>query len=805
MLKSYVIIGWRSLLRNRGYSFINVSGLALGLTVSILIGLWVHDELSFNTYHKNYDRIGQVYFTDINPETGVFNVRQSQWFPLGAALKSHYEKYFKHVLMTWWPGDCTLSLDEKKIVKRGQFIEAGAPEMLSLRMLKGTYAALKDPHSILLSNSTATAFFGTEDPMNKSIKINNTMDVIVTGVYEDLPANTQFGDITFFAPWSLLVESTAWIKGNENSWSSDSFIIYVQVESNTTLESVNAGISDFFRTYSLFKSDAEYVEKYKPVISLFPMSQWHLFSEFKDGKPSGGRITFVWLFGGIGIFVLMLACINFINLSTARSEQRAKEVGVRKVVGSDRSKLIYQFLIESFLVVVLAFLFAVVLVSLSLNLFNELADKNIVLPFNNLVFWIMISAFIALTSLMAGLYPAFYLSSFQPVKVLKGTFRMGRYAALPRKLLVVVQFSVSVMLILSTIIVYQQIQYARNRPLGYKGEGLISVPINDPNYKGRHQVLKTELYNTGMISQVALSSSPVTDIWNNGGGFQWGGRNPEKDNNFAICNVTHDFGKTIDWQLIEGRDFSKDFKSDSAAVILNETAVRYMDLKDPVGKYIGYGDNMNSLKIIGVIKDLVMQSPYEPVKQTIFFLDHNDSAAARINIKINPTVSMAEALPRIESVFKKIVPSASFDYKFVDEEYGQKFSAEERIGKLSGVFAVLAIFISCLGLLGLASFVAERRTKEIGIRKVLGASVSQLWQMLSKDFIVLIVISFLIAAPISYYFLHGWLERYTYRTEISTWIFLVTGFGAVAITLLTVSFQAIKAALMNPVKSLRSE
>jgi len=805
MIRNYFKTAWRNLVKNKGYSAINIGGLAVGMAVAILIGLWMYDELSFNKYHKNYDSIAQVWAGGTDPETGVIAGSEALQFPMGATLISNYKRYFKHVLMAWWVGDYTLSLSDKKFNRKGEFIEAGAPEMFSLNMLQGTYTGLNDPHSIILSRSTADAIFGKEDPMNKSLKIDNRMDVKVTGVYEDLPRNNRFAEVQFFSPWALWVSANDWIKENENEWDNRSFNIYVQVESNTTLEAANTGLKDFF-SGNVPKDYLKEIEKYKPFIELNPMSKWHLYSEFKNGKPATGRITFVWLFGIVGVFVLLLACINFINLSTARSEKRAKEVGIRKAIGSGKGRLILQFLSESFLVVIFAFVLSLGLLQVSLNWFNELADKNISLPFNNPVFWMAISGFIVLTAFMAGLYPAFYISSFQPVKVLKGTIRVGRFAALPRKVLVVVQFAVSVVLIIGTVIVYQQIQHARNRPIGYNREGLVSIPMNDPNYYGKHDVLKTELLNTGVVTHVALSSSPLTEVWNNSGGFIWKGRDPEKDNDFAVCNVSHDFGTTVGWQFTDGRDFSTDFATDSAGAIVNETAVRYMGLKNPIGELIKMENSERSWRIIGVIKDMVMQSPYQPVKQTFFFLDFRDySASSQINIRINPTISAGTALPKIEAVFKKIVPSASFNYKFVDEEFARKFSQEQRIGKLSGFFAILAIFISCLGLFGLASFVAEQRTKEIGIRKVVGASVFNLWKLLSKDFVILVVISCVIAIPVAWYYMHGWLQKYQYRTDISWYVFAAAIGGALFITLLTVSFQAIKAAWANPVKSLRTE
>jgi putative ABC transport system permease protein len=809
MLKNYLKIALRNLLRNKVYSFINIGGLAVGMAVAMLIGLWVWDELSFNKYHHNYDDIAHVRGYSTDPNTGETDGTESMQFPMGAVLKNSYKPYFKHVLMAFWAGSFTLSDDTKKIPSKGKFFEPGVIDMLSLKMLKGTNTALNDPHSIILAQSKAKAIFGDADPLNKTLKIDNRMDVTVTGVYEDLPRNTQFGEVQFFSPWALWVSSNEWIKRCENSWDNNSFSIYVQVQPNTSIEAANTAFKGFY-SKSIPKELAKEWAKYKPELYLNPMKNWHLYSEFKNGLPAGGRITFVWLFGIVGIFVLLLACINFINLSTARSEKRGKEVGIRKAIGSARGALIFQFLSESFLVVVLAFVLSILLVNLSLSWFNELAGKDLSLPFSNPFFWLLNFAFITITGFLAGLYPAFYLSSFQPVKVLKGAFRLGRFASMPRKVLVVVQFTVSVVLIIGTIVVYQQIQYARNRPIGYNREGLVSIPMNDPNYVGKHDVMKRELLNTGMISEMALSSSPLTAVWNNVGGYTWVGKDPELSSDFAVTQVTHDFGKLASWNFLAGRDFSKSFTTDSLGVILNETAAKYISStnkspKELIGKYIKSEDGKTSWQILGIIKDMIMQSPYEPVKRSFYYLDYNYTAASLLNLKIKPNVSANDALPKIEAVLKNIVPSALFSYEFVDEEYAKKFSQEQRIGKLATFFAILAIFISCLGLFGLASFVAEQRTKEIGIRKVLGATVANLWQLLSKDFVVLVIISCLIAAPIAYYFMNQWLQKYTYRTEISWWIFVAAGAGALLITLLTVSYQAIKVALANPVKSLRTE
>lgn len=803
MIFNYFKIAFRNLTKYKVYSVINIGGLAVGMSVAILIGLWVYDELTYNQYHKNYDRIGQIRSVSTEPSNGTKEGSPYMPIPMATALKENYKHLFSKVLVSWAIGDFTLKADEKNLSRRGHFVEPGILELLSLKMLQGSYDGLRDPHSIVLSESTAKSIFGDTNPLNKNIKIDNQIDVKVTGVYEDIAKNSQYGEVQFFTPWDLWVASNEWVKPNVTFWGNTSFGINVELQPNVSLETAQAGLKDFYEK-NMPKDFYTIMKAYKPEIFVYPMSQWHLYSDFTDGFPSGGRITFVWLFSIIGIFVLLLASINFMNLSTARSEKRAKEVGIRKAIGSIRWQLIGQFFSESFLVVLISFVIACIIIVLSLNGFNELADKAIALPFGNVYFWVCSVLFIVFTGLLTGIYPALYLSSFQPIKALKGTFKLGPFAAVPRKTLVVVQFTVSVVMIIGTIVVYQQIQHAKNRPVGYKQESLLNISLNDPNYEGKFDLFKTELLQSGVVSGVALSNSPLTSIWNRSNGFTWKGKAPETPDGFNKIRVTSDFGKTIDWKVIAGRDFSSDYKTDSAAVILNEAAAKHIGLKNPVGEYIKSSDGKLVWQIIGVTKDMIIQSPYEPIDGTFYFLDFSKSTK-QMTMRINPTANAAEALHKIEAVFRKLVPSASFDYRFVDEVYAKKFTQEQRIGKLSFLFAVLAIFISCLGLFGLASFMAEQRTKEIGIRKVLGATVTNLWQMLSKDFVVLVVISCLIAAPIAYYFMNEWLQKYTYHTEISWWIFALTGAGALFITLLTVSYQAVKAALMNPVKSLKSE
>ena len=793
MIKNYIKVTFRNLRRNKVYSLINITGLSVGMAVAIIIGLWIWDELSFNKYHQNYERIAMVKQHLTN--NGEIRTQWAVPFPLAEELRSKYGSNFKSVVLMGGQGDHILSVGEKKLMKGGVYMEAAGPDLLSLKMLKGSRSGLKNLSSILLSASAAKAYFGDDDPMNKTVKIDNQVDVQVAGVYEDLPANTSMAGTQFIAPWQLFYNNTEWVRTIKDPWRPNAFQILAQLADNTDFETVSAKIKDA----KLNKVNKELAKK-KPTLFLQPMSQWHLYEDFKNGVNVGGRIQYVWLFGIIGVFVLLLACINFMNLSTARSEKRAKEVGIRKAIGSLRRQLIHQFFIESLLMVFISFIVSILLVKLALPFFNVVAGKEMFILWGSPVFWLLGVAFALITGLVAGSYPALYLSSFEPVKILKGTFKVGRWAAVPRKVLVVLQFSVSVTMIIGTIIVFRQIAFTKNRPLGYDANGVVSVPVSTPEIYKHFDAVKNELQTSGAVISMAGSASPLTGLWNSTSGIDWNGKDPNLAVDFSVVRISPDYGKTISWQFVDGRDFSKDF-SDSTNIILNEAAVKFMGLKNPVGETVRwFGD---PYKVIGMSKDMVMQSPYEPARPTIFAL--SEEAPDFIILKLNPKVSAHKAVTDIGTIFKNFNPEQPFDYHFVDAEYAKKFGNEERIGRLAGFFAMLAIFISCLGLFGMSSFIAEQRIKEIGVRKVLGASVFNVWRLLSKDFILLVIIALLIAIPLSWYFMHSWLQNYTYHTNVSWWIFGAAAIGALMITLLTVSFQAIKAGIANPVKSLRTE
>lgn len=801
MLKNYFKIALRNLLKNKVYSFINISGLAIGMAATIMIGLWIADELSYDNHFENKATIAQVYESSSN--NGEIDTGPAIPRPLEFALRQDYNDNFKHIVMSSWTQPRYLRFGETNIYRQGNAMQEGGPEMLSLEIVEGIRDGLKEKNAIMLSKSSAKALFGSETAVGKIVKVNNEDDLIVSGVYKDIPENNSFNDMDYLIPWKYYITTQPWLERAKTYWGNNSFQMFVQINENTTMEAITAKIIDVKKNAS--PEEAEF----NPQVFLFPMKDWYLRGDFENGIQSGGRVENVWLFGIIGLFVLLLACINFVNLSTARSEKRATEVGIRKSIGSQRGQLIFQFLSESFLIVILSFVVALGIVLLFLNGFNNLASKSIVFPWANFMFWIVSLIFIVITSFLAGSYPALYLSSFNPVTVLKGTFKAGRYSSLPRKILVVTQFTVSIALIIGTLVVMNQIQHSKDRPVGYDKEGLIQIPVMSSQFVGKHETMRNQFIASGGVVKMTAMSSPITNVWSNRSGYTWEGKPVGFQEDLAHTTVNYDFVETLGLKIIEGRGFSREFATDSNAVILNETAVKYMNLTNPIGKLIKDSDVDDPnpeppLKIIGVVEDMVIQSPYSPVKQAMYVFEKYGNIAF-YNLRLNPEKGTSENLELIESTFKKNFPNTPFDFQFVDEEYGRKFRSEERIASLAKVFTGLAIFISCLGLFGLAAFIAEQRTKEIGVRKILGASVSQLWMILSKDFITLVVISLLIASPIAYYIMSQWLQKFSYRTDISLSVFLIASLGALVITLITVSFQSVKAATSNPVDSLRTE
>ena len=795
MFRNNLKIAWRNLLKSKTYFFINIAGLAAGMAVAMIIGLWISDELSANRQFKNYESIYQVMLHQTFD--GKKGTQTAIPYPLGEELKTKYPD-MKAVAMCDWGRNHSLVYADKKISKRGYFIGEDAVDMFSLNILSGDKNPLHDAHSIVLTEETAKALFPNENPLNKIVRMDNTVDLKVTAVVSKLPKNSSLS-FDYLMPFQLQETIYSYIKlnHNETNWTGNDWQVFVQLNDQATEKSVDAKIKNVVISHF---TDENTLKNVKPEVFIHPMSKWRLYNDFEYGVNTGGFIKYVRMFGILGLVVLLIACINFMNLSTARSEKRAKEVGVRKAVGSNRKQLIRQFLSESMFISVLAFGFALAIVSLALPYFNRLTEKEMSLQFTSPLFWIIMIAFTLLPGLLAGSYPAFYLSSFNPVNVLKGNLKIGRSDALPRKILVVLQFASSVILMIGTTIIYQEIQHGKNRPICFDNRGLISVDWSDDISKN-YEALRADLLRSGVVSSICKSNAPPTEIYSSNSGWQWKNSQPaEKSVLFSTIATDYDYTKTMGIKLVAGRDFSRDY-ADSNSVILNEAAVKRMGLKNPVGEMIRW--NNAKLTVIGVIPDIQMESPFRPISPlTLIF---NKNWISRVDVRINPKVSASTAINKIQPIFDRYNPAFPFVYRFADTEYAKKFNYEELVGNLAAIISVIAIFISCLGLFGLASFTAEQRVKEIGVRKVLGASVLSLWQLLSKDFVKLVLISCAIAVPVAYYFMNEWLKNYDYKINIGFGVFVMVIGLSIVITLVTVSFQAIRAARANPTTSLRSE
>ncbi len=794
MLNSYFKIGWRNMLKSKGYSIINIAGLATGMAVAMLIGLWTLDELNYDKYFKNYDRIGKLYH-HLSFDGNIYT-HEGVPHPFGIELKNNIAG-FETVVMATDPGEHILGRKDASFTKTGMFVGPDFFDMFSIQMLEGTGDVLKNPHSVALSRTLAEALLG-DNPVGQVVRFENQVDLMVTGVFEDFPTNTSLADIQMLLPLGLYFSLNDPAGKQMNSWETYDFQCFVLLNDEANFMDVSSQVKKIG-----YEKGGEAIKSIKPDGFIFPMEKWHLHAEFKDGKNMGGKIQFVWMFGIVGVFVLLLACINFMNLSTGRSDKRSKEVGIRKVMGSSRRQLINQFFSESALTILLAFVLALGVVMGSLPWFNELANKKITLAWDNPLFILTSIAFIFLTTALAGSYPALYLSSFNPVKVLKGTFKVGRFASLPRKMLVIFQFTISTALVIGTIIVFQQIQHAKDRPVGFDREGIIHVKVGTQDLaKANYNTLRNDLLGTGVVENMAKSDFPVTGGASADPTVTWEGKDPSYRPLIAFNSCSHDFPQTNGFQIVEGRDFSREHLTDSMAVIVNETAAKLFPGKSAIGRKITFR-NGEEHEIVAVIRDQVRNTPFTTQWPHIYFVKYGQPGY--LTIRLSKGVDAQIALANIQSVLKKYDPGAPFEYKFLDDDYARLFNDEERIGKLASVFTALAIFISCLGIFGLASFTAGLRNKEIGIRKVLGASVLNVWQMLSRDFVGLVILSALLAGPIAYYFSHQWLQKYEYRIGIEWWVFAITVLGSLVITLLTVSYQCIKAALADPINSLRSE
>ncbi len=785
MLKNFWIVAWRNLWRRKGFSFINIAGLAIGMAAAILILLWIQSELRYDRHFAKIDRIYEVWNRIEND--GKVECWAVTPKVMASAIKADYPEV-EHAVRVNFAPPLLFSLGDKRITGRGNPVDSNFFEVFDFSFLSGNAKqALQSPESLVLTERFAKSLFGDEDPIGKIVKIDNADNLVVSAVISDPRPDSRF-QFQYLVPWSYL-RSKGW---DDSFWGNNSTTTYVLLNEKSTLASIAPKIKTLRKKYDSGDPDME--------TFLYPLANSYLYGRFENGKVAGGRIEVVQLFGWIAGFILLVACINFMNLSTARSEKRAREVGIRKVVGARKNLLVFQFLAESILITLIAGLLALLLVQLTLPAYNDLVGKKLVIEWANPSFWFYAAIFLLGTGILAGSYPALFLASFRPVSVLKGKFKAAHALITPRKLLVVGQFTFAILLIIATLVVRQQMKMAQDRQTGYSRNSLV-YHFMEGEVEKNYALIKQELIASGRVLSMTKTSSPLTESWSNTWDIEWRGKDPNDRRVINRFCADDAIARTAGLQIVDGRDIDlQKFPTDSNAVLLNESAVKMMGFTNPIGEEIE--DIGEKFQVVGVVKDFIIESPYRPVNPMIIlgakgFFDV-------IHFRLNEQQSTSETIALMESVFKKYNPEFPFNYRFADEEYARKFANEKRTSTLASLFAMLTIIISCLGLFGLAAYMAENRVKEIGVRKVLGASVAGIAKLLSMDFLKLVTISFLLAAPLGYWAMHSWLSDYPYRINLHWWIFALAGGIALFIALVTVSTQAIRAARSNPIKALRS-
>lgn len=785
MLRNYLKVAFRNIFRTRTFSFINIAGLMMGIASAMLICLWIYQEVSYDQFHKNKAHLYQAYNRGMSDN--ALQCWSSVPQPLAPALKEGYAGIENtcRVDGRWF----VTAVGDKKMSTKALVTDTSFLSMFTFPLLQGNASdVLKDVYSMVVTEKFARKMFGHADVVGKTVRIDQDL-LNISGVLKDIPTNSQFS-FEYILPWAYYRK----LGTDEFNWQNNSVNVYVQTRPGIAVESIESQIKNITREHTSDKESGE--------IFLHPLNQWRLYTEFENGKVSGGRIQLVTMFGIIAGFLLLIACINFMNLSTARSEKRAKEVGIRKVTGAVRSSLIVQFLLESVILAAIAGLLALAAVIMVLPAFNLLMGKELLLPYTRIDFWLAFVAFVVVTGVLAGSYPAFFLSSFNPIGALKGHFKKTGTLVTPRKVLVVFQFGIAIVLIISTIIVTQQIRYAQQRHAGYAGSSL-GYHWMTPEINKNYLLLKQELLASGEVVSIARTASQLTEQFSSTTAIQWSGKDPL--DNVEIQRGAQDEGliQTAGLTLVAGRDLNlTQYPTDSTGILINESAAKHMKFANPIGELIRDGDM--EYHVVGVFKDYIFGSPYEKTTPLVIF----GPKEMRFNImhmRMKPTANVGDQVAAIGNIFKKYSPSYPFEYHFVDQDYALKFTDLALTSRLTGIFAGLTILISCLGLFGLASYMAETRIKEIGIRKVLGASGLGITSLLSKDFIRLVAISLLIGCPIAWYAMHQWLNGYSYRISIQWWVFAITALFALFITLATVSYHALRAIWANPIKSLRTE
>jgi len=785
MFRNYLKIALRHIRKNKGFSLLNLLGLSLGLAGAIFILLWIQDEISYNKFNSRYENLYQV-LENQNYDGKIFTFSSTPGL-LASSMQAEIPEVKKACRIDW--GNRWLfSKNDKPIYESGNLVDPEFFDLFSFDFIFGNpKAALPNEHSIVITENLAKKFFGSENPVGKYLSVNDKSEFMITGVVKDPPLNSsiQFKWLASFKIFES--KNDGW-----RIWTNNSMQTFVELKPNISLEAFNTKFKGYIKNKSS-DSNAE------PL--LLAMKDWRLRNRFEGGKQSGGRIEYVRLFGVIALLLILIACINFMNLATARSEQRSKEVGLRKVMGAKRTNLITQFIGESVVMAFISMLIACLLVALFLPLFNALVTKQLSLGFDKPMQWILFSIITLFCGVVAGSYPSIYLSSFKPVSIFRGYLKnSGSGPALVRKALVITQFVMSIVLAISTIVIYRQIEHVKKRNLGYNKDNLLYLSQRGKMNKNL-SVIEQDLLATGLVSHAAGSNQTVLEMGNNTSGISWEGKSDSKEVLITTDFVGPDYISTIGMELISGRDFYKHSQIDSTHVLINETLAKLMGKKNPVNTVLTW--DTTKFTVVGVVKDFVFNNMYKSPDPVVLFC--YERLTNNYFIRLNENTDLENALTKIEAVLKKDNPGYPFEYNFLDDDFNKQFKSEMLISKLSRLFAVLTIFISCIGLFGLAAYTAERRTKEIGIRKVLGATVKSLVTLLSKDFLKLVLISFVIASPLAWYIMNKWLQDYAYRIDIGFWVFIASGSLAFIIAFLTVSSQAVKAALANPVKSLRSE
>ena len=789
MIKNFFKVAFRSLWRQKGYSFLNIFGLAIGMACGLLILLWIRDEEAVDNFHANGGRLYSVY------EKQHYDGKIESGHYTPGLLPETMKKVLPEVEMSSGydgGGRMTFQVGDKILKEDGAFAGADFFRMFSYPLLRGSAeSALAAPASMAISRKMAIAFFGSpEAAMGQTVRNENRRDLKVMAVFEDVPSTTS-EKFDFVINWYAYLEDNSWAK----DWGNNGPQTLVLLRKDANPAQFDHQITNFLTKYNKYMSKSFFIE-----LGIQRFGDRYLHGQIVDGKIAGGRIEYVRLFSIVAIFILSIACINFMNLTTARSVKRAKEIGIRKVVGAVRPALIRQFLSEAVLLALVSVVLAMGIVMAVLPAFNQLTGKGIVFPFSSGSFWLSILSLTLVTGMLSGSYPALFLSSFQPIRVLKGTLRFSPATAWFRRGLVVFQFMLSIVLIIGTMVVSGQVDYVQSVNLGYDRDNLVYIPL-EGDLTGKYKVFKQQALQLAGVAAVTRASQAPTNIENGTLGVDWDGKDPNNTIMFTNTSAGYDFIHTMGFQLQEGRDYAPAYGTDTVGYILNEEAAKRIAYKDPIGHRLTFWGKKGT--IIGVVRNFHFNSLHDPIRPLIIHYGEEEPwGSAIVRIKAGQT---KDGLKGLEALCRQLNPRFPFTYQFADEQYRNLYKSEQVVHGLANCGAALAIFISCLGLLGLAMFTAEQRTREFGIRKVLGAKVGTLFALLSKDFLILVLVAFVLASPLAGWAMHKWLEGFAYRISLQWWVFALAGATALLIALATVSFQAIKVAIANPVKSLRTE